>query len=83
MRDLNEIVENDNRRVAASIEGSIPVHQAQGRWVVSEHHGLHFIGFETFNNEADALAKAAKINAQIGQRARIFTPTVDTLAEAA
>ena len=83
MRDLNDIVEADNRRIADTIEGSIPDHLAKGRYIVKHYTGLHFIGFSTHPSWDDAAAKAAEINAQVGQRATVMRPTIEPVAEAA
>lgn len=47
MHDLNTI----NRLNNEAIEASIPKHLAEGRTVVAEYAGLHFVGFETFSGE--------------------------------
>lgn len=74
MHDLNTINSLNNK----AVEASIPKHLAEGRIVVAEYAGLHFIGFETFSGEGaeqEAQAKLDKLNSTGGSvHGKIFHP---------
>ena len=64
------------KRNAEAIERDIPRQQRRGKYVVAEYHGLHFVGFETFDDERSANEKAAKIGKHPGRIAKVFNPIV-------
>ena len=71
MQDLDQI-----RKINSEAhERDIPNQQANGKYVVAEYHGLHYIGYTTHDSEVQANAKACEIGLEPGRRAKVFTPT--------
>lgn len=75
MQDLNVITKLN----AEAVERDIPQQQANGKYVVAEYAGLHFIGYHLFDSEAEANKQAAEIGLQPSGRARVFNPTTATV----
>lgn len=78
MQDLNIINQQNNE----AIERDIPRQLADGKTVVAEYAGLHFVGYETFsgpNAEADAEARVKELEARHdSSHGRIFRPAATT-----
>ena len=71
MHDLNQINKQNNQASLASI----PQHLVDGKYVVAEYHGLHFMDCEAFATEEAAQAKVEKLNATGGSvHAKLFKP---------
>ena len=74
MQDLNVINKQNNE----AIDRDIPRQLAEGKTVVAEYAGLHFVGYETFsgpNAEADAQAKVKELESRHdSSHGRIFRP---------
>lgn len=63
------------RNDAIVIEHDIPRQRAKGKYVVAEYSGLHFIGYSTHSDEAEANAKACAIGLKVGHTSKVFNPT--------
>lgn len=77
MHDIEVIA----RRNAEAIQQNIPRLQQQGKWVVAEYSGLHFIGYESFSGddaEQDARAAIEALNARNdGTHGKLYEPIAD------
>lgn len=57
------------------INSLIPAHQARGQFVVAEYHGLHFVDFKPFSEQAAAETRLAELNAEVGRSGILYHPT--------
>lgn len=73
MNDLEVIA----RKNAEAVEASIPALLKQGKYVVARFIGLHFVDCETFSVRADAVHRAAQIDAQKNsERGVLYEPAI-------
>lgn len=63
------------------VNSLIPAHQAQGKFVVAEFHGLHFVDFKPYADQVDAETRLAELNDEIGKSGVLYHPTVPVSAE--
>jgi hypothetical protein len=62
------------------IQSLIPAHQAQGQFVVAEFHGLHFVDFKPFSDQADAETRLHELNSETGRKGVLYRPTVPVVS---
>jgi len=78
MNDLNTINRLNAEAVTSQLGSSIPLLQAQGKYVVAEYAGLHILSFETFSGEGAkdrAEAKLFELNSKADSTSgRLFAP---------
>lgn len=68
-------IHNIRRINKEQLEALIPAHTAEGKHVVAEYHGLHFVDFYAYGEEATAAAKINEIAQQVGRSVVYHAPT--------
>lgn len=70
MRDINDIVENNNRTWGPVIDNLI----RQGRYVVAQYDGLHLVAVESFSDLHAAQDEAERVRSTVGSRSELHFP---------
>lgn len=70
MRDINDIIENNNRTWGPVIANLV----RQGRYIVAQYDGLHLVSIESFSDLRSAQDAAEHVNATVGSRSELHFP---------
>lgn len=75
MRDINDIVQQNNETWGAVIDNLI----RQGRYVVAQYDGLHLVSVESFSDLRRAQDAAEHVNATVGSRSELHLPITNVV----
>lgn len=62
------------------VNSLIPFHQKEGKFVVAEYHGLHFVDFKIYSDQEQAEVALHALNAEVGKSGILHHPTVPVVS---